>query len=110
MTDFATRLAEQIGLPVPAVDIVEVSEWLVEYSPGLRIEMAGEIIPCQPGLQFGSRYVIDPLEGRIFDYLPESYLTRIRATYTISPASWRWISGRGTRMDVRRRFWKKNSR
>jgi hypothetical protein len=104
---FATKLAEQIGLPVPAVDIVEVSEWLVEYSPGLRIEMAGQILPCAAGLQFGSRYVIDPLEGRIFDYLPETYLTRIRNVQDFAGvlALDKWACNANGRQAA---FWKKN--
>jgi hypothetical protein len=76
----ATRLAEEIGLPVAAPEIVEVDEWLVRNTPELRIELAGHSSPCQAGLQFGSRYVIDPVAetAEVFDFLPETMLDRVR--------------------------------
>jgi hypothetical protein len=74
----ATRLAERIGLPVPPADIVEVAPWLVEHSPEMNIQLASCVLPCEPGLQFGSRYVVDPLDGQIFDFLPETMLDRVR--------------------------------
>jgi hypothetical protein len=74
----ATRLAELAGLPVPATDVVEVDEWLVEHTPELNIQLAGSCIPCQAGLQFGSRFVVSPLEGQVFDYLPIEMFSRVR--------------------------------
>jgi hypothetical protein len=66
----ATRLAEGTGLPVASAAIVEVSEWLVEHTSELHIQLAHNVIPCQSGLQFGSRYVLNPLEGQVVDYFP----------------------------------------
>src|ERR1700751_2692212 len=66
----ATRLAERGGLHVPVTEGVEVDEWLVKNPPELSIQLAHNTIPCQAGLQFGSRYVVDPLQGQVFDYLP----------------------------------------
>ena len=74
----ATRLAEFAGLPVPAAEVVEVGEWLVEHTAELSIQLASHSIACQAGLQFGSRYVVDPLEGQVFDYLPMEMLERVR--------------------------------
>ncbi len=74
----ATRLAEGAVLPVPATEVVEVGEWLVAHTPDLNIQLAGGTIPCQAGLQFGSRYVVNPLEGQVFDYLPVEMLERVR--------------------------------
>lgn len=74
----ATRLAERIGLPVPAAALIEVSAWLVEKTPELKVQLGGGERPCQPGLQFGARFVIDPLEGQVFDYLPEEMLERVK--------------------------------
>jgi hypothetical protein len=75
---FATRLAERLGLPVPRTEVVEVGAWLIENTPDLRVELAGNSLPCTPGLQFGSRFAANPFEGQIFDYLPESQLPRVR--------------------------------
>ena len=74
----ATRLAQGAELPVAAAEVVEVGDWLVEHTPELNIQLAGNAIPCQPGLQFGSRYVVNPLEGQVFDYLPMEMLGRVR--------------------------------
>ena len=74
----ATRLAERVGLPVPATEAVEVNEWLVEHTPELHIQLAQNVLRCEAGLQFGSRYVVSPLEGQVMDYLPVEMLGRVR--------------------------------
>ena len=74
----ATRLAGMVGLPVPMVESVEVDEWLVANTAELNIQLAGSTIPCQAGLQFGSRFVVSPLEGQVFDYLPVEMLEQVR--------------------------------
>jgi hypothetical protein len=75
---FATRLAESIGLPVPATEVVQVHPWLVEHTPELNIQLQHSITPCVPGLQFGSRYVVDPMIGQVWDYMPMEMLHRVR--------------------------------
>jgi len=75
---FATRLAERVGLPVPVTQVVEVGEWLIEHTPELHVQLAHNVIRCQPGLQFGSRYVVSPIEGQVFDYIPVEMLDRVR--------------------------------
>ena len=78
----ATMLAERLGLPVPMTKVVEVSEWLVANTPELRMQVGGMSADrspaCKAGLQFGARFVVDPLEGQAFDYLPEAMLDRVR--------------------------------
>ncbi len=66
----ATRLAERVGLPVPLTEVVEVNAWLVEHTAELHVQLAHNVIRCEAGLQFGSRYAVNPLEGQVFDYLP----------------------------------------
>src|SRR5580658_5300886 len=73
----ATRLAEAAGLPVPPTEGGEVGDWLVENSSELNIHLSGRVIRCQPGLQFVSRYVVDPLQGHMLDYLPPATLERV---------------------------------
>jgi hypothetical protein len=72
---FATRLAQWLGLPVPRVEVIEVSDWLVSHSPELRVELGGTATPCSSGRQLGSQHP-DP-EIPIFDYLPESLLDQV---------------------------------
>jgi hypothetical protein len=74
----ATRLAERVGLPVPITEIVKVDEWLIGHTPELSIQLAHNTIRCEAGLQFGSRYVVSPLKGQVFDYLPVEMLDRVR--------------------------------
>src|ERR1700685_1422032 len=74
----ATRLAESVGLPVPVAEIITVKEWLIANTPELRMDAAGLSSHCKGGLQFGARYVCDPAEGQVFDYLPESMLPKVR--------------------------------
>jgi hypothetical protein len=74
----ATRLAERVGLPVPATDVVDVDEWLVEHTPELSIQLAHSTIRCQAGLQFGSRYVVSRVQGQVWDYIPAEMLSRVR--------------------------------
>lgn len=74
----ATRLATRIGLPVPYADVIEVSPWLIDHTPELHVQLAGQKLRCRAGLQFASRYAVDPLAGQVFDYLPEQLLDRVR--------------------------------
>ena len=75
----ATRIAEAVGLAVPQSDVVDVSQWLVEHSPELIVELGrGEKQRCTPGLQFGSRFVGGLLPGQVVDYLPEAQMDEVR--------------------------------
>ena len=42
------------------------------------MELCGRRTMFTPGLSFGSRYVVSPLEGQVFDYLPETMMPRVR--------------------------------
>jgi hypothetical protein len=80
----ATRLAERVGLPVPVTEVVEVDDWLIEHTPELSIQLAHHTIRCEAGLQFGSRYVVDPLQGQVWDYIPVEMLGRVRNLETFA--------------------------
>jgi hypothetical protein len=53
-----TLLASSLGLPVPEVAIVDVQSDLIHSSRELTIKYPRCSEPCQPGLCFGSRYLI----------------------------------------------------
>jgi len=102
----ATRLAEAIDLPVPRTEVVEVSDWMIGHTSDLNIQLAGGTIPCQAGLQFGSRYVVSPLEGQVFDYLPMETLERVRNLETFAGilAMDKWTGNANGRQAT---FWRK---
>ncbi|MCI0351626.1 MAG: phosphatidylinositol kinase [Acidobacteriales bacterium] len=74
----ATRLAEHIGLPTAPCDVLDVGSWLIEKTPELHIQVGRLRTSCKPGLQFGSRYIVDPVEGQVLDYMPEPLLCNSR--------------------------------
>jgi hypothetical protein len=104
----ATRLAENIGLPVPVTEIVAVSEWLVENTQELHMDLSGLSSRCKPGLQFGARYVCDPAEGQVFDYLPESMMPKVKnlAVFAGMLVADKWLGNANGRQAV---FWKKTT-
>jgi len=74
-----TRLAARLGLPTVSVDIVAVSEELIRLTPELAMELPRARIPCQPGLQFGSRFPGDPRQLTLHDFLPDAPLRGLYA-------------------------------
>jgi hypothetical protein len=70
----ATRLAQVVGLSVPRCEVIEVTPWLIETTPELRIKLAHSEKPCRAGLQFGSQFVGGLMPGQVVDYLPEAML------------------------------------
>jgi hypothetical protein len=75
----ATRLAEAIGLSVPAVEVVEVTPWLIDNTPELYVELGKEVRErCHAGLQFGSAFVGGLMPGQVVDYLPEAQISEVR--------------------------------
>lgn len=102
----ASRLAKGADLPVPATEVVEVNDWLVQHTSELNIQLAGSTIPCEPGLQFGSRYAVSPLEGQVLDYLPAEMLERVRNRETFAGilAMDKWTGNANGRQAA---FWRK---
>jgi hypothetical protein len=75
----ATRLAQAVGLTVPEVDVIEVTEWLTLHSAGMVIDLGrGGQVRCAAGLQFGSRFVGGLMPGQVVDFLPEAQLDEVR--------------------------------
>lgn len=74
----ATRLAEIVGLSVPACEVVEVTDWLIQNSKELSVDFGESHEPCRAGLQFGSRLIGGLMPGQVVDYLPEDKLVEIR--------------------------------
>jgi hypothetical protein len=73
----ATNLGLALGLPMPQVEVIEVSDWLIEQAEDLRISLGGAKIPCRSGKQLGSLYVGCESPGMTLDYLPRELLERV---------------------------------
>jgi len=103
----ATRLAELAGLPVPATAVVEVDPWLIEHTQELRMELVNGSVECTAGLQFGSRFVVPPAEGLVYDYLPEHLLDQVRnlGAFAGMLAFDKWTCNANGRQAA---FWKKS--
>ncbi len=73
----ATRLGLALGLPMPKAEVIEVSEWLIEHTEDLRIQLASTRIPCKSGKQLGSLYVGPTGPDLPLDYLPHELLQKV---------------------------------
>jgi hypothetical protein len=74
----ASRLAQAAGLTAPEAELVEVSGWLIENTADLEMDLGRTRERCQPGLQFGSRFVGGLMPGQVVDFLPEEQLMEVR--------------------------------
>jgi len=75
---FATNLGLALALPMPRVEVIEVSDWLIEHTEDLRISLGGAKIPCRSGKQLGSLYVGGDSPAMTLDYLPRELLQGVR--------------------------------
>lgn len=98
----ATRLGLELGLPMPQVKVIEVSDWLIEHSPDLRLQLAGSRIACKSGKQLGSLYVGQRTPNLTFDYLPNEILKAVRnlADFTRVLVLDKWTSNSDGRQAV----------
>lgn len=74
----AGRLGLELGLPMARVEIIDVPASLIEQTPHLSFDYGASSLACSSGRQFGSRYVCDPLEGNVVDYLPAAMLQMVK--------------------------------
>lgn len=74
----ATRLGLLLGLPMPRVEVIEVSGWVIEHSAELRFQLAGAQVRPRSGKQLGSLYVSQNSPGLTFDYLPNEMFKSVR--------------------------------
>lgn len=72
-----TKLARRLGLPTTPVAIVEVSQDLIRWTHELAMELPRSRVPCEPGLQFASRYPGDPRHVAVWDFLPDAELQQV---------------------------------
>ncbi|MFY9905328.1 MAG: HipA family kinase [Terriglobales bacterium] len=104
----ATQLARLVGLPVPVATLIDVPQWLVDHSEELTIVLGSHRFPVEAGLQFGSQFVVSPMHGQVFDYLPVAMLGRVRNLETFAGilALDKWTCNADGRQAA---FWRKTS-
>jgi len=73
----ATNLGLLLGLPMPRVEVIEVSDWLIEHSPELRFQLAGRQLMPKSGKHLGSLYIGQNSPGLTFDWLPNEMLKNV---------------------------------
>jgi hypothetical protein len=73
----ATRLAARLGLPVPAMAVVEVPAELIALTADLVMQLGVGSNPCRPGRQLGARYPGDPAQVVVHDFLPDDLLREV---------------------------------
>ena len=73
----ATNLGQRLGLPMPRVEVIDVSDWFVEHTNDLRVELGRAVIPCSSGRQLASLYAGDKMEATLFDHLPDTALAHV---------------------------------
>lgn len=74
----ATRFGLLLGLPMPRVEVIEVSDWLIQHSAELRFQLASAQLRPKSGRQLGSLYVGQSSPGLTFDYLPNEMMKNVR--------------------------------
>jgi len=72
-----TRLAARMGLPVPRVEVVEVTGELIALTADLVMQLGVGRAPCRAGRQLGSRYPGDPARLVVHDFLPDDSLREV---------------------------------
>src|SRR6202035_712336 len=73
----ATTLGRLLGLPMPRVEVIDVSDSLIEQTDDLRVELGKDVIPCSSGKHLASLYAGDKTEVTLFDYLPDAALENV---------------------------------
>ena len=74
----ATRIALAAGLTVPPPGVVEVTQWLIENTSELEMDLGRHRERCRAGLQFGSRFAGGLMPGQVVDYLPAEQLGELQ--------------------------------
>src|SRR6202790_5407475 len=66
----ATNLGRLLRLPMPRVEVIDVSDSFIGRTQELRIEVGGTSMPCSSGRQLASLYMCGQRDEAVLDYLP----------------------------------------
>lgn len=95
-------LLDYLGLPSPGWQVIEVPQELIDADAALCLQHGRSSEPCAAGLQFGSRFPVDPTRQSVYDYLPVSMLQELlnRRSFLGMLAFDKWISNANGRQAV----------
>jgi hypothetical protein len=70
-------LLEQLGLPAPKTDLIEISPEFLAANPEAVIRIGNRVEPVDAGWHFASGVPVDPDRFAIYDYLPDALLRQV---------------------------------
>jgi hypothetical protein len=73
----ATNLGRLLRLPMPRVEVIDVSDSFIGRTQELRIEVGGTSMPCSSGRQLASLYMCGQRDEAVLDYLPTTLLDSV---------------------------------
>lgn len=66
-----------LQVPAPDINIVQLSDEFLEASPEIYIQLGNSRHPVTAGWHFGSRYPGDPFRVAVYDFVPDTLLTKV---------------------------------
>jgi hypothetical protein len=73
----ASMFLNYLGISAPEGVIVRVSEDFLKQNPDAHFQLGTRRGAIEPGWHFGSRFPGDPMRHAVFDFLPDSLLSKI---------------------------------
>jgi hypothetical protein len=73
----AAAFLEYLKVAVPETAIIQVTAPFLAAHPEIHLQVGTNRIAVEPGWHFGSRYPGDPARATVYDFLPDSLLSRV---------------------------------
>ena len=73
----ASAFLDYLQISTPPAAIVSLSAEFLQANPDIYIQLGSRRLPVEPGWHFGSRYPGDPAKVMVYDFLPDTLLSRV---------------------------------
>ena len=73
----AASLLGYLKITVPESTLIRVSDAFLDANPEVHLTLGTRRIPVEAGWHFGSRYPGDPARVAVYDFLPDSLLSKV---------------------------------
>jgi hypothetical protein len=95
-------LLRYLQIHVPETILFEVSRAFIDETPDLSIVLGSKKEPPVAGLHFGSRLAVNPERAAIYDFLPDSLLSKVenRSEFVGSLVFDKWVCNADSRQAV----------